>query len=274
MSFKADQYYKGGGEDAKDNMANLNARLAADLRVSVRKLGNFPLFTPPWMEMVETLARMATVTEMESNLPQAKENATLWETEEQAVRFISEDGKLNVLLNSMIEYKTYMRNVYNSKTKDELDLIHYKNECKTYEIGLGIVLKSCWLHVEGIQTTDITGFICYISDLLSYALGDGLEQLDQIHAKAINNDNDTGTGRSDVYQRQECMLYTYINLFISQIETIGESRIMPCIRSNKIFIPMIQFLIIAESKKFITDSIVCNTLEMLSIFVSTRVGLG
>lgn len=146
------QYLKGGDEKG-GALDDLNARLAADLRKSVRKMGNFPILSTAWIEMVDSLTRMATVTEMEGNLPQSKKEATLWETEEQAVRFILEDAKLNLLLRSMVEYKEYQRR--KSSSLEGLDDKSRIKECDDFEIGLGGVLRACWLHVEGIQVTDL-----------------------------------------------------------------------------------------------------------------------
>ena len=55
--------------------------------------------------------RLAGIAELESNLAQPKEYATLWETEEQAIRYLIEDGKLNLCLRCMINYKEYQRNL-------------------------------------------------------------------------------------------------------------------------------------------------------------------
>ena len=109
MAYKADLYCKEDSKDAKGGtssmMDSLNARLAQDLRAQVRRLGCFPVYSPPWVEMVESLNHVAQVSSMESNLPQAKEDATLWETDEAAVRFILEDGKLNLCVRAMIEFR-------------------------------------------------------------------------------------------------------------------------------------------------------------------------
>ncbi len=55
--------------------------------------------------MADIFGRVANITDVESKLPSAKENATLWETEEQALRFVLEDGKLNLCLRILIEFK-------------------------------------------------------------------------------------------------------------------------------------------------------------------------
>lgn len=49
---------------------------------------------------------MATISDMESKLSAGKnDSATLWETEEQALRYLLEDGKLNLCLRSLVEFK-------------------------------------------------------------------------------------------------------------------------------------------------------------------------
>lgn len=55
--------------------------------------------------MAEIFGRIANISDMESKLPSAKTDATLWETEEQALRFLLEDGKLNLCLRSLVEFK-------------------------------------------------------------------------------------------------------------------------------------------------------------------------
>lgn len=55
--------------------------------------------------MAETFGRVANISDVESSLPSAKKEGTLWETEEQALRFLLEDGKLNLCLRSLIDFK-------------------------------------------------------------------------------------------------------------------------------------------------------------------------
>lgn len=63
------------------------------------------MLSDPWFEMAESFGRIANVSDMESKLPSAKSDATLWETEEQALRFLLEDGKLNLCLRNLIDFK-------------------------------------------------------------------------------------------------------------------------------------------------------------------------
>lgn len=66
---------------------------------------NFPILSDPWFDMAEVFGRIANISDVESKLPASKKDATLWETEEQALRFLLEDGKLNLCLRNLIEFK-------------------------------------------------------------------------------------------------------------------------------------------------------------------------
>jgi hypothetical protein len=67
---------------------------------------NYPILSDPWFEMADTFGRLANVSDVESALPSAKKDGTLWETEEQALRFLLEEGKLNMSLRSLTEFKS------------------------------------------------------------------------------------------------------------------------------------------------------------------------
>ena len=55
--------------------------------------------------MTETFGRVAAIADVESKLSATKDDSTLWETEEQALRFMLEDGKLNLCLRSLVDFK-------------------------------------------------------------------------------------------------------------------------------------------------------------------------
>ena len=57
--------------------------------------------------MADVFGRMATIADMEAKLSASKsDTATLWETEEQALRYVLEDGKLNLCLRILATFKT------------------------------------------------------------------------------------------------------------------------------------------------------------------------
>jgi hypothetical protein len=103
---KSDRY---SSKEEKDELGSLATRLALDLRKHIRSLGSFPILSDPWIEMADVLGRIANISDMESKLPSGKDDATLWETEEQALRYLIEDGKLNLCLRNMIDFKQQQR---------------------------------------------------------------------------------------------------------------------------------------------------------------------
>ena len=59
--------------------------------------------------MIESLQHIANVASMEHRLPRdVNDSATLWEGDEQTVRFLLEEGKLNLCVRLMREYSQTM----------------------------------------------------------------------------------------------------------------------------------------------------------------------
>lgn len=246
---KASGYVKKG--EAKDSMESLNVRLAADLRGQVRSLGTHPIFSDSWLYMANALSRMAVVSDLESALPQPKEDATLWETEEQAVRYILEDGKLNVCLRSLIEFKDYIR-----EYPDGPDVLLNADASMRFECAMGTLLYNAWLHIESIQITDMNALISHITNVLIHALANKGVLLDELHS--------TGTLR----KRQEIMGIMYIYLLLRNLEELDESRFMPTFRKEGTFTYIVQVLM--RVKDMLPEADMLKAVEALSIIVQTE----
>ena len=78
-----------------DSIEALSSKLSADLRHHIRRIELHPVLSEQWLAMADTAGRIATVSEAEGKLPREHEEATLWETEEAALRFVLEDGKVS-----------------------------------------------------------------------------------------------------------------------------------------------------------------------------------
>jgi len=233
-------------------MELLNERLAANLRQSVRKLASYPVLSTPWLEMVPCFSRMATVTEMEGSMPQQKD-ATIWETEEHAVRYVMEDGKLNLMMRMMIDFKNH---VYNSKnTPDELELMSNAAVCEEFEHSLGRVLYCCWTHVEALQTTEMAPLMEYISEVLRRVLcTDGA--LDALLAAP------------NPALKQEVQVLIYVGQVLLQVESMREVRIMPFLRKAGVFGKMVLFLLRAHAS--LPPHVLLRVVSALSGVVETE----
>lgn len=235
-----------------DSLEDLSNKLAEDLRKHIRKLASFPLFADAWFEMADVLGRVANVSDMESNLAAGKEDKTLWETEEQALRFLLEDGKLNLCLKNLIEFKQHQRR---ARVIGSGPIFDFAVECDKFERGLGIILKNAWSHVEALQTSDLIGLMNHIADVIEGALE--APELLRFHIKA-----------GDLHQRQEIVVFYYLYDVMRHLDEIGENRIMPTIRERGIF--MLSINLIERVHAGILGIHTLKALGALSLMVGTE----
>ena len=251
MSAKHESYIREDKDDKKVRMDDLNERLAADLRGQVRRLGNYQVFSPNWMDMLESLNHIANVSDMESNLPQTKESATLWETEEQAIRFVLEDGKLNLCVRAMISFREHLH-----KKEHSAELVGFEKCINDFEKGMGALLKNAWVHIEAVQITDLSAVLEHINAILLR----GIENNGSRFASVLES------GKLD--QVQEGFLFHYLHLFLRDVEEMGESRIMPIIRSKGIFMNLVHSIM--SLHKGFSGTLMQNALETLSFIVQSE----
>lgn len=212
MSSKAEKSskYSSSKGDGGDGIENLSDKLAQDLRRHIRQIGNFPVLSPQWLDMAETFGRMATISDMESTLAASKGGeGTLWETDEQALRFLLEDGKLNVCMRCLVEYKGMQRSARESGGTGPV----FENavQCDKFEKGLGVVLKNVWNHVEALQTTDLSTMLRHVGDVLETAIKFPADML--VYCRS-----------GDIHQRQEVLVLYYIGNLLHFADDISESR--------------------------------------------------
>eukprot|EP01038_Epipyxis_sp_PR26KG_P007382 gene7382-10056_t len=228
MSKKTDKY---STKDESDELELISERLAADLRRSIRQLENYPILSDPWFEMADVFGRIASISDMESKLPSAKNEGTLWETEEQALRFLLEDGKLNLCLRNLIEFKQTQTRARKSGKGPILD---FPAECDKFEKGLGTIMKNAWVHVEVLQTTDLPALINHIADVLEAAL-----ETPSLFENLIR--------QGDIHQRQEILVFYYLNGLLKHMDEIREHRFMPLIRERGILMLAVRVLCCCSS---------------------------
>ena len=216
---KSDKYASLKGSGDNDGLEELSKKLAEDLRKQMRKLGSVPLFSEAWFEMADVFGRMAMVSDMESKLAAGKEDKTIWETEEQALRFLMEDGKLNLCLRNLIDFKLHQRR---ARIIGAGPIFDFKLECDKFERGLGVVLKNAWLHIEALQTTDLTALINHIADTLENAL----------EAPDVLAERCTGP---EFHQLQDVLVFYYLHSILKHVEDIEERRVMPLMRERGVF---------------------------------------
>jgi len=169
--------------------------------------------------MADTFGRVANISEMEAKLPKDREDATLWECEELALRYVLEDGKLNLCLRNLIEYKHFERGLRSNSSSVTADQMV---KLDAFERGLGTVLRNAWRHIEALQTTDLPLLVEYIGDVFEDAI---------CYPEILERRLKSG----DLHLRQEIIVIYYLHGLMSQIEEMTEERVMPLLKERRLF---------------------------------------
>lgn len=216
---------RGSSYEAKsdiDDIEALSKKLTADLRRHIRQLGSFPMLSDAWCEMADHLGRIANITEMEQKLPKETAEATLWECEELALRYILEDGKLNLCLRNLVEFKEFEREM---RTTGRIVKPDSRQKMDAFERGMGMILRNAWAHVEALQTTDLPLLIGYVADVLN----------------DVVTNPEASVGK-ELTGRQEILVLHYMLGLCKRIDDIDEGRVMPLVLERRVVTLMAQHL--------------------------------
>lgn len=135
-----------------ESLESLTKKLTADMRDNLRELALVAPLSDAWNDQVDKLHRVANISEMEKKIPKAKADATLWEGEELVLRYMLEDGKLNLCIRLLDEYLAF-RDASDAGgrtlTPDEL------TKCLRFEFGVAQLVANALMHKEAMQTTEL-----------------------------------------------------------------------------------------------------------------------
>jgi hypothetical protein len=202
-------------DPCSESLEKMTKRLTSDLRARVRRLAHYSPLSPEWIEMTDTLQHLASVAMMEEK-DSTKKEGSIWERDELCVRYIIEEGKINMLMRIMNEFKVFHYNAQNEGTSKDEDA---KIRMKLFEQSLGILLKCTLSAVEALQTLDITHLIEHIAMVIKHVL-DCL---------------DFSPGE---YTVQEMLVISYLELIFRKIEHLNEENIMKQLENNDI-VPLV-----------------------------------
>lgn len=209
----------GGDDDGTDQ-----ARARADAgRKCVRSIQNYPVLSAEWISLVDSLHQLARLAQLDKLMPsdakvaemKGRDNeseGTLWDQEQQenAVRVLVEEAKVNLCLRIIHEYKRWHYNAAERKTaireavaSQNLDEGQLEKKCITFEESMGLLLHRAYQHVETLQLTDVPLLIEHCALVLSNCEKLGLQAPTNpktqetvviryfaslcIHAEALNN---------------------------------------------------------------------------------------
>jgi len=203
-------------DPCSESLEKMTKRLTSDLRARIRRLTHHTPFSQEWVDMTDTLQHLASVALMEEK-DSNKKDGSIWERDELCVRYIIEEGKINMLLRIMNEYKVFHYTVLKEGTSRDEDM---KIRMKLFEQSLGILLKCAFTAVEALQTLDITHLIEHISMVIRHVVETAFE-----------------FAPGD-YTVQEILVVNYLELVIRKIENLNEELVMRQLEQNDI-VPLV-----------------------------------
>eukprot|EP00605_Chrysophyceae_sp_TOSAG23-4_P001117 GSChrysophyteH1.ASY1.ANO1.1223.1 assembled CDS len=216
MSYKSEKYET---TTEADGIGDLSTRLQNDLKKCVARIGAFQPLSQEWQNMALDMHRIGNITKMEVKLPKESKDATLWDCDELALRFLLEHGKLNLVLRNLVRYKQLQRELRRQGKTVKADLISH---CLKFEQGSGITLKHAWLHIEALQTTDIPLLVEHIVNCLSEA---------DLSSNTVPDDT------------QLWLCPHYVLAICKGMEDMGEDQIMPLFKRFRLVPCLIRFLL-------------------------------
>lgn len=211
------------------------ARLKVELRDHIRNFGDFKFLTVDWLKMTDSLLQVANVAQMEWSFPNEsieykqqgkKAQGTLWDQEkdEIAIRVLLEEGKLNLCLRVMVNFKETQRLdefpvlIDQASRHFDVDIVRVLERISTFEKALGTILKFSLNHVEAMQILDVNCLISYVSGVLLKVSESGL---------LIAGD--------ELEKMQESLVFNYMWALSMHMEKMDEDKIMELIVDNNIF---------------------------------------
>ena len=153
----------------------LSKRLSDDLRQHIKSLGSFPLLGRDWVTVTNSLKHISEIAMMEQKLPKqaGQDSMTLWDKEDMAVRMVLEEGKLNMCLRVLQEYRALVRPAGAHATAarascaaidmTEADL---SNKMHLFEESLGLLMLCSVKSVEAVQTLDMPLLCQHVAEVL------------------------------------------------------------------------------------------------------------
>lgn len=181
--------------------------------------------------MVDSLVHISNIAMMEHRLPrnEVDSNTTLWEGDELTVRFMLEEGKLNLCLRLMHDYcrqryhparmadgqvkewlKSTAADVTRAAPEAKLTVEQAEGRILTFEQGMGVLLRCAFEHVEAVQTTDLP-------ELLEHA------------AEVIGSCRNASSGTVTFERTQPALLLRYLSSIMTRVQEdkIPEEKVMP-----------------------------------------------
>ena len=124
-----DPYKRSGSNSDLTGLEGLSNRLTRDLKQNIRLIKDCPVLSDAWCEMADFVGRIKSITDIEAALPKEDESQTMWEGDELALRYVMEEGKLNLCLRTLVAFR---ESSYGDRTETEAKDCGDRSYCLLY----------------------------------------------------------------------------------------------------------------------------------------------
>uniref|UniRef100_A0A7S1KR03 Uncharacterized protein n=1 Tax=Percolomonas cosmopolitus TaxID=63605 RepID=A0A7S1KR03_9EUKA len=319
--------YETSDPDATTNLERITKKFSVDLRNQVRKVQKVELMGKDWFILTDTLEHISKIANIEAK-PKPHEisslssyssihslaspssgsgsshkqshNQTLWEKEQFCVRYMVEEGKVNVLLRLLREWKQTKFSPQKVAEQLKVDPDVVRAKMRSFERSVGILLKCCFSSIEALQTLDTTELVVHASIIFNNALKEvDLEsfpaeipqrQQEDSAQQPSKEDSDTPssiaptgdtytTGTSttplspntttqfqmppsetDFETSQEFLVFEYLRLLLDHIEDLQEEMVGKAMLSHDTVNLSVRFLDLFHTKMSQQCQVVCSSM--------------
>lgn len=247
-----------------ETVSRMNKRLAGDFRERVRCIAACAPFSSSWPQQVDYVQYLASVAVMEEREAKSKgakgnedssalkasgstallasESQTLWERDEFCARYIVEEGKINLIMRLVAEFKQHMMTKGSSLSQAEVA------QARAYETSLGVLLRVTMKAVEAVQTLDLRAVLEHISATWDYFLDEKYQPPTTIaparHASPSKDKPSQVVSSLDFIGLQEGQSFCYLSSIMGFMENLQEEMLM-----EKMFdLKLVQKLLSASEK--------------------------
>eukprot|EP00698_Gefionella_okellyi_P018868 TRINITY_DN570_c0_g2_i1.p1 TRINITY_DN570_c0_g2~~TRINITY_DN570_c0_g2_i1.p1 ORF type:complete len:330 (-),score=82.52 TRINITY_DN570_c0_g2_i1:970-1935(-) len=242
--------------DPKEAVDDATRKLTAELRRHIRAMAAYPPLTPEWFVMVESLQHIASIALMEQSPAKPGSQATLWDRDEMSVRYLLEEGKLNMCLRALHFHSSLKRELAQNpeilaQKAEELQLSPavVQNKLDLFEHSMGLLLKCAFDSVESLQTCDLPELIAMCGEVLLAV------QLDKSQQAA------------DFDRNQESVVLHYLASLGRHLESLNEDRVMASLAEHNVMGLVVAH--VNSNKDVLKQDAIIAACEFLSCAIDT-----
>jgi hypothetical protein len=214
-------------------------RLKIELTEHIRFLNFYEFLSDAWLRMADSLGQLAQVAFMENHFPSKErspllqegknDEGTLWDQERDqlSVRILLEEGKLNLCVRVLHDFKVRRRSpdfsdVFTKATvARKMTAANLLAKCELFEVSMGTLLKFALQHLESVQIIDLPDLLQHIAEVLTDTL-------------AEDTSEDSKDAKANYSKKQEGTVVHYLHAIVRREENIDDDRVMELMAKNNI----------------------------------------